>query len=161
MRPPEAFALAERIAQTWPTMRIPTRLWADRLVELDEGTAGTAYIRLVDSESRPPTIATFVSAYRDLSTAWNEPVERCATCGGDGMFSRWQEWGGRATEVVDACPDCARGERMRQPLRAVVEYNSTTLDRLFPDRNREWTLLLAPPELPQRIEPPAAEPETW
>jgi hypothetical protein len=106
-----ASAIATRIAQTWPSMRIPTDLWEDALTPLDEGSAGTTYARLRTSAQHPPTIADFMATYRGLHTATLEPVTHaCERCNREGWVSFQAERLGAVYTGIRPC-SCPAGRQ--------------------------------------------------
>ena len=82
----EADALAARIAGTWRGGPIAS-VWAEELLDLDAGTAGTAYARLRRSEDSMPTVSRFLYEYRQLRTVSVQPLpeDKCKACDG----TRW------------------------------------------------------------------------
>jgi hypothetical protein len=89
MTPTEATELAKRIINCW-TGGPPLREWIDALTPLHPGRAGTAYIRLRNTQTHAPTIARYIAEYRTLQT--DDPSTRtptCPTCTGTG----WTEAG--------------------------------------------------------------------
>jgi hypothetical protein len=78
----QARELAARIMATWsggPTGEV----WIEELVLLEEGTAGTTFVRLRRELDRAPSIKRFLEMYRSLDT---RPVVRveCSLCEGEG-----------------------------------------------------------------------------
>jgi hypothetical protein len=65
MTPDEATALAKRIINTWNG---GPRLdeWTDALAHIDEGTAGTAFVRLRSQSEHAPSIARFIATCRAI-----------------------------------------------------------------------------------------------
>jgi hypothetical protein len=101
----EAEQLLDRIEAAWPDSRWTEQrrdIWLDQLLELDAGTAGTAFVKLMHNEPACPTFATFHSMSSALLTTANEPVARCHWCEGNG----WVE----VTDARRHGPDCHEPE---------------------------------------------------
>lgn len=67
MTPAQAETLAVKICQTW-TRVPPVDVWVEDLLDLDEGAAGTALMRLRREAEHAPTIAKFRATVRSLHT---------------------------------------------------------------------------------------------
>jgi hypothetical protein len=110
----EAEILLMRMSQSW---RAPfDGEWYEFFADLDAGKAGTAFVRLRDSEERPPTIAKFRQAYSALrgDTSSHEP--KCPACDGTGMRAPdFDAWGSESIP----CELCEMGkiqaERVKAP----------------------------------------------
>lgn len=87
MTPTTADELAKRIINTWRSGPALTE-WRDELETLDEGRAGTAFMRLRHTSEHSPSIARFISEYRALQTTdgSTEKVD-CADCDNTGWVS--------------------------------------------------------------------------
>jgi len=116
----EADALAKRIINTWRGGP-PLAEWTSALLDLDAGTAGTAFIRCRNQYTDPPTIAAFVATYRTLSTRANQPTGEHCGCG-DGLVAVWIERGGRQIRCAAPCT-CPLG-RARAPQIADIASRS-------------------------------------
>jgi hypothetical protein len=65
MNPDQAADLATRIVQTWPRA-IAAHVWEEELLDLDQGRAGTALVKLRRSMKSAPSIAEYLDKYREL-----------------------------------------------------------------------------------------------
>lgn len=85
-----ALALTSRIEATWSTDGWPQSRyseWIDALESLDEGAAGTAFVRLRASGSASMTIAQFVTAVRALHTVdGGTRPDPCGACSDSGWI---------------------------------------------------------------------------
>lgn len=63
----EANSLADKLAHSWPHSSVTVKAWEEELLELDKGRAEETARQLVRTAERPPSIATFLSAYRNLA----------------------------------------------------------------------------------------------
>jgi hypothetical protein len=88
MLPFEAEELAKRISQTWRT-GASKQIWEEALLDLDAGTAGTAYQRLRRESEHAPSIASFIAFSRSLHTESNETpvVPWCEQCDSTGWVA--------------------------------------------------------------------------
>lgn len=73
MTPTAADGIAKRIINCWHG---GPRLdeWVDTLTPLDEGTAGTTFVRLRAELEHAPSIARYLATYRALRTPANQPI---------------------------------------------------------------------------------------
>lgn len=118
-----ADALAKRIINS-SRGGPPLQDWVDCLDELDEGTAGTAYIRLLNNVEPPWSVKRYMEAYHALQTAATRPPrqEQCplGRCPGDG----WQRLefveNGKPYEGVKPC-DCPAGQAHEPAWRSVIK----------------------------------------
>lgn len=134
MTPQEADDLADRIMRAWPKMLIPPDEWRDVLRSLDAGTAGTAFIRLRNTEKYPPTIADFLDTYRSLPTQANQPIRTlCTTCGGDGFASFTQWINDHEYTVVKGC-HCANGPNAQRQADEAEAFSRQQRERMFPHK---------------------------
>lgn len=101
-----ADALAKRIINTWRGGP-PLQDWVDTLDPLDEGTAGTAYIRLRNENENAPSIAVFMRQYRSLETATTAPIRQDSCplnrCASDGWITASFTADGRPYTGVEPC----------------------------------------------------------
>jgi len=84
-----ALALASRIESTWsdrPWPQARSSEWIDALESLDEGAAGTAFVRLRASGRDTITIAAFVTAVKSIQgdEGSGRVLEKCSKCDGTG-----------------------------------------------------------------------------
>lgn len=134
--PSEAADLAVRITQAWPGRGVDASIWERRLEDLDAGAAGTAFVRLLDTETRPPSIARFVDTYRAIRATQVrvEERERCDRCGGSG----WEraadhvrtDAGGNEVDrcsTVAPCRWCGAGKQAGPVHMAVLRANGHLL----------------------------------
>lgn len=87
-----ALALASRIEATWsdrPWPQARSGEWINALETLDEGAAGTAFVRLRASGREHITIAAFVTAVKaiqgDDTGTTSSPLAACSACDGTGF----------------------------------------------------------------------------
>lgn len=117
-----ADALAKRIVGSWRSGP-PLQDWVDTLDPLDEGAAGTAYIRLRNEHEgdRAPSCATFRKMYHSLETAATAPIrqETCPLnrCAGDGWIVGVFTAEERTYEGVEPC-GCPVGRNNEQAYKA-------------------------------------------
>jgi len=84
MIPQDASTIAVKLSQAWPRSSIATDVWEEELAPLDRGRAEETVRQLRRTEEHAPSIARFLSAYRNL--AGTAPIEWiCPTCNND----RW------------------------------------------------------------------------
>lgn len=103
MTPEAADALGKRFVNTWRGCALLSE-WKEQLEPLDEGRAGTAFVRLRSECQDAPTIAKFLSVYRSLHTGTRETPHRCPGCGQDGAVTVWVDHSGRwLRRSVAAC----------------------------------------------------------
>lgn len=91
MTPEAADGLARRIINCWRGGP-PLAEWVQALLPLDEGTAGTAFIRLQRTLEHAPTIAKFIATCNSLHTATNDPYRsepKCPRCDDNGSIGVW------------------------------------------------------------------------
>ena len=107
MTPTEANDLAVRIVNTWP--RGPgIEIWADVLIELHTGPAGTAYIRLRNDTDNAPSVHRYLTVYRALHTAASDA--KCEHCGNDGTITGPEfVRHGHTYQSAIPCPHCEHG----------------------------------------------------
>lgn len=105
----ECEGLLTRMGQCW---RVPFGAeWSTVFESMDAGRAGTAFIRLRDSEERPPSIAKFKAAYGAIQgETSHEP--RCRVCDGTGRRAPDgdHEWG----VTSPPCEYCEMGKIQAQ-----------------------------------------------
>lgn len=118
MTPHAAETLAVKISQTWPRSA-PVDVWVEDLADLDEGAAGTTFIRLRRELQHPPSIAQFRTAVRALDTTDAStrpaPCSRCDDTGWIDAPDRIQHAGTdheRRSTQVQPC-NCTEGSRRR------------------------------------------------
>ena len=79
-----ALALTNRIEATWSTGRqwTTSRLdaWTEALTDLDQGAAGTAFVRLRNTHTATPSIAEFIAAVRALHVDDASTHDICDAC---------------------------------------------------------------------------------
>lgn len=98
MMRPAALALINKMEATWPDTRwsqVRIDQWAEILENIDEGHAGTAFVRLRSSSEKCPSMAEFVKSARSVAaTQPAENVDECDWCDGTG----WADGGGFTTD---------------------------------------------------------------
>ena len=105
----EAEGLLTRMNQTW---RVPFgHEWESVFETMDAGRAGTAFVRLRDTEERAPTIAKFKAAYEAVrGPTVHEP--RCPVC--DGTGRRAPDGDHEYGSTSPACDVCDMGKLQAQ-----------------------------------------------
>lgn len=114
----EATELAKRIINTWRGGP-PLTEWTDVLLELDAGTAGTAFIRLRNDTDHTPTIARYLAIYRSLHTPANDPINQpdCPDCGRTGWArSARPDHAGNPCVTPCGCPAGRHAEIVHQKI---------------------------------------------
>lgn len=106
----EAQRLAIRIVNTWPS-RLDASEWTIELIEMDAGTAGTAFARLRRQLDHAPSIAAFWRTYRELATPANQPTP-CHDCDDSGWITSHED--GHGCRYAKPCPLCQHGRRAAQ-----------------------------------------------
>lgn len=99
MSPQAAETLAVKIAQCWPRSA-PVDVWLEDIADLDEGAAGTAFVRLRRESEHAPSIAKFRATALSLRTTDGGTERRppCKSCDDTGWL-----------EAPDVSPaDCYR-----------------------------------------------------
>lgn len=128
MTPEASLALAQRVLNTWRGGP-PLQEWVDALDPLDEGTAGTAYIRLRNSSETSPTIAAFMRIYTNLATASTRPIRQdscpLGRCPGDGWVRHERIIDKRTYTAVEPC-GCPAGRSNEAVRDAVANHPSIT-----------------------------------
>jgi len=126
----QARELAARIVSTWaggPTAEV----WIEELVLLDEGPAGTAFVRLRRELERAPSVRRFLEAYRSLHTTRAPVRVECSRCDGSGWFERTEHGPGcprRKGATACACTavlpcSCPAGAQYEDTYRAIGRAN--------------------------------------
>lgn len=117
-----ALALTSRIEATWSNGRpwpgSRCDAWVDALADLDEGAAGTAFVRLRNGNPEPPSIAQFLATTRSLRTtdASAEKIE-CGECDSTGWVAGPDLICNAGTDreyrnsQVKPCPRCVYGQQ--------------------------------------------------
>lgn len=79
----EANSLADKLAHSWPRSSVTIKAWEEELLELDKGRAEEAARQLVRTAEHPPSIATFLSTYRNLagSARYDFQCPKCCNTG--------------------------------------------------------------------------------
>lgn len=135
----DAENLLTRMGQCW---RVPFgQEWHEAFKDLDAGRAGTAFVRLRDTEERPPTIAKFKGAYQSIrGETKHEP--RCEVCDGTGLRAPDDDAWGTESPPCEYC-DMGRiqGERIAEA--SMVKRSDKTLSPGQCDNGLEWAKLLA------------------
>jgi hypothetical protein len=86
MKPFEAEDVANKLAHSWPRSSITITSWVEELVELDKGRAEETTRQLIRNAEHAPSIAAFLSTYRNLAgTAKDGP--KCPDCDGTGWVT--------------------------------------------------------------------------
>ena len=123
MTPAAAETLAVKISQTWPKGP-PVDVWAEDITDLDEGAAGTAFVKLRREAQYPPTIAQFrATAFSLRTTDASTRPEACGYCDDTGWVDApdriWDDE--RHSTQVQPC-ECREG-RQRAASRIWTERN--------------------------------------
>lgn len=123
MTPAAAETLAVKISQTWPKGP-PVDVWVEDITDLDEGAAGTAFVKLRRESQYPPTIAQFRATTLSLKTVdasnRREPCPHCDDSGWvDAPDRIWPDE--RHSTQVQPC-ECREG-RQRAASRIWTERN--------------------------------------
>lgn len=111
----ESEMIVTRMSQAWKRHGAFGEEWHDALADLDFGKAGTAFVRLRNSEEHPPSIAKFRAACGSVQGD-TVNVPKCPHCDGTGMVApSIDAWGSES----DPCEFCDLGklqaERIRSP----------------------------------------------
>ena len=128
--PQWATELAIRISETWPRGGPSIQVWEEELAELDEGRAGTAYVRLRRSERSAPSIALFFATYHSVESSdasTRGPV--CMVCDGAGWVESREmiRVPNRApVSQVEPCRSCPLGREMQAVHRRILAKNLGT-----------------------------------
>lgn len=134
VNPTDADALAKRIINTWRGGPLLTE-WIDTLTELDQGTAGTTYVRLRNDTDHAPTIAAFLRTYRGLSTAATHPPpqDHCPSgrCSGDGWITTERTISGHPVRCAEPCT-CPLGRSYESGYRRTVAAARPTTEPAEP-----------------------------
>jgi hypothetical protein len=106
----DATALAVKIHQTWPR-GLNAEIWEEELADYHTGPAGTAYVRLRRTSSRPPSIAEFHAEYcTHLDHQPGPEHPDCPVCDNTGTKPvtdhRRHRTGCTSTAPVDHKDDC-------------------------------------------------------
>ena len=111
-----ALALMSRIESTWSNQRWPGALiseWTDVLQTLDEGAAGTAFVRLRNEAKPTISIPEFIGVVRALRTDDPGRREPCGDCDSTGWLAApdriWED--GRTSTQVKPCGHCPEGRQ--------------------------------------------------
>ncbi len=125
-----ALALISRIESTWSNQRWPGALvneWTDVLQTLDEGAAGTAFVRLRNQGKPTIAIPEFIGVVRSLTVDDPGRREPCTDCDGTGWLETtervWDD--GRTSSQYKPCPHCPDGQQ-RAGSRVWTERNPTS-----------------------------------
>lgn len=133
-----ALGLLERITGYWSMTLTAARTeaWLDMLGALDEGVAGTAFVRLKTKGTSAPSPADFMSTYSTLSASGGGAPSgpRCGGCHGTGWVTDTdhpRHWPGDSKDaptspdgeclcnVVTWCPRCADGQAAKDTLHRI------------------------------------------
>lgn len=149
MTPQQAIDLATRISQTWPR-GIGANVWEEELLALEEGRAGTAFVKLRRTTKSAPSIAEFFEVYLSLHTEDRSTrPDDCARCDNQGTVAALvrTDSGAEVWGPVVAC-SCEWGRLKADALAKAVSWNARELDRVFPARHQT-------PSAPAPAETPA------
>ena len=139
-----ALALLGRITNTWDKVRWPQAkfdIWRDELESLDEGVAGTVYVRLRKTATVCPTISEFISECNATNTqdASTRPARSdCSqpeSCDNSGWATIWlkDEDGREYSPGVQPCR-CVWGRDRETVHQTIIGWNEAELERLAPGR---------------------------
>lgn len=134
-----ALGLASRMMNTpgWDTPKWPEakfNLWVEELETLDEGAAGTAWVKLRRTHNHCPTIAEFRAATTALNThdrSTREATPHCTVCDGHGWahIDHADADGQPTGSHAEPCR-CPNGRRVEASHRAIIDHNNDELTRL-------------------------------
>jgi hypothetical protein len=103
----EADSIADKLCHSWPRSSISAKAWTDELADLQRGRAEEAARQLVRSSEHAPSIAAFLSMYRNLAGS-ADPTFECPDCANSGWVTDTNHpahWPGRHPEPNKLQPD--------------------------------------------------------